>query len=130
MPAAWQLVDRSTGASVVESLELADGFWTRLAGLQFRKSLSAEQGLLLVPCSSVHSCCVRFPLDIAMLDRAGQVLRVRRGVRPWRLVFAPRRTHAVLEMPAGSERVFPGQWLSIRGLPDEDLPKSLQFLRA
>lgn len=130
MPQPWRLIDRDSGDVVIESLALADGYWSRLLGLQFRAGLPAGSGLLLAPCSSVHTCCMRFALDIALLDRRGQVLSVRRHVPPWRLVFAPRSTHAVLETSAGGCLwLAEGQSLAVPGSAGESLPKALEFLR-
>jgi uncharacterized protein len=125
----WRLVDRASGRMIVARLELADGFWSRLVGLQFRKSLPPGQGLLLTPCGSVHTCCLRFPIDIVALDREGRVVAVRRAVSPWRVVFLP-RCWAILESSAHSLQLAVGERLAaIPSAPSAALPKSLQFLR-
>ena len=87
MGGTWRLVNETTGKAVVARLTIADGFWSRLAGLQFRRELPSDAGLLLVPCASVHTCFVRFPLDVVFLDDAGRVLSIRRNLRPWRLAW-------------------------------------------
>jgi hypothetical protein len=124
------VIDAENGKTVVETLELADGFFSRLIGWQFRRRPTDGQGLLLVPCSSVHTCFVRFALDLVLLDRDGRVLAVRRGVRPWRAVWPVRGTHAVLEVPAGSACTEPGRRLRVQGPDGEAVPKSLRFLAA
>jgi uncharacterized protein len=124
----WQLVDLETGRTIVEALELADGYWSRLVGWQLRRPPASGRGLLLVPCASVHTCLLRFALDLVMFDSTGRVLAVRRGVRPWRVVFAPRNTHAVLEMIAPGAETEVGQLLRARSSVGGDLPKSLRFL--
>ena len=78
----WQLELQGSGRIVVERLTIADGYWSRLAGLQFRRPLPPGDGLLLVPCASIHTMWMRFAIDAAMLDRAGKVLAIRRAVRP------------------------------------------------
>ena len=105
MASTWRLVSETTGKTVVAQLKIADGFWSRLVGLQFRRPLPSDAGLLLVPCNSVHTCFVRFPVDVVFLDNRGCVLAVRHNLRPWRLAFGPRKTHAVLEMIAGAAGV-------------------------
>jgi uncharacterized membrane protein (UPF0127 family) len=114
MASIWRLVSKTTGQTVVAQLRIADGFWSRLVGLQFRRPLSSDTGLLLVPCNSVHTCFVRSPVDVVFLDGHGCVLTVRRNLRPWRLAFGPRRTHAVLEMPTGTTAVEPGEALRLQ----------------
>ncbi|HEV8068131.1 MAG TPA: DUF192 domain-containing protein [Planctomycetaceae bacterium] len=126
--AEWQLVESRTGRTVVENCELADTYWSRLVGWQLRRAPEAGRGLLLVPCASVHTCLVRFPLDLVMLDKSGRVLTVRRGIRPWRAVLAPRRTHAVLEMAAPGAEIATGEVLRARYSVVGHLPKSLRFL--
>ena len=113
MASTWRLVSETTGKTVVAQLTIADGFWSRLAGLQFRRPLASDAGLLLVPCNSVHTCFVRFPVDVVFLDGNGSVLAVRPSLRPWRLAWGPRKTHAVLEMLAGSAALQPGEKLRL-----------------
>jgi uncharacterized membrane protein (UPF0127 family) len=96
-----RLVERSSGRPVVDCLEIADGFWSRLVGLQLRSEPPPGFGLLLVPCSSIHTGFMRFPIDVLALNRDGRVVDVRHGVRPWRLVVPQRPTFAILEVASG-----------------------------
>ncbi len=93
------LVD-SAGTVIIPRLELADTFLKRLVGLQFRKALPGDSGLCIWPCSSIHTCFMRFSIDVWMLDRQGRVLKCRRRVRPWRLAIAPR------ELTLSSKRLW------------------------
>ena len=127
----WCLMREGSTELVVRDLIVADSFWTRLAGLQFRRKLPPESALLLVPGGSIHTIGVLFSLDVVMLDRAGMVLEVRRGVPPFRVVAAPKGTHAVLEMVAGSCTLVRNEKLQVvarRESPVAPLPRSLQFL--
>lgn len=63
---------------------VADRFGTRLCGLMFRRALPPGAGLLLVRCSSIHCCFMRFAIDAVYLDRDLRVVGVE-TVRPWRL---------------------------------------------
>ncbi len=110
-----QLVRAATGLVVIPTVAVADGYWSRLAGLQFRAPLPPGHGLLLVGCSSVHTCFLRFALDLVMLDREWRVVETRRGVRPWRVVWPARTTHTILEMTAGEAPALePGTELVLR----------------
>jgi uncharacterized membrane protein (UPF0127 family) len=127
----YRLVERASGRVVVERLELADRFWSRLVGLQFRGGLPSGQALLLIPCGSVHTCWLRFPIDIAALDRQGRVLSVRRAVAPWRAVLLPRGAWAVLESSAHSLQLAEGDHVAAESsTPEASLPNSLQFLQS
>jgi hypothetical protein len=72
----------------------------RLRGLIGRSRLEPGHGLLLSPARSVHTCFMRFPVDVVFLDRDLAVLGVARAVVPWRL-RGRRGARAVLELAAG-----------------------------
>ena len=105
------LVRAATGQTVIERLEIADNFWSRFVGLQFRCELPVGCGLLIQPCSSVHTCFLRFSIDVVFLDGDGKVLATKRAVRPWRLAFGPRGSKIVLEMHAGTADFAIGETL-------------------
>jgi uncharacterized membrane protein (UPF0127 family) len=126
----WRLVSKTTGKTLVARLTIADKFWSRLVGLQFRRALGSDAGLLLVPCNSVHTCFVRFPVDVIFLDGNGSVLAIRRSLRPWRLAWGPRGSRAALEVVAGSADLQPGEKLRLEPAEgDVTPPKSVAFLR-
>jgi len=113
MSQEYKLVVRGTGRCVVARLRLATTWFQRLKGLQFRRTIPADAGLLLAPCNSVHTCFVFFALDIALIDAKGTVLAVHRKVRPWRAILPLRGAHSVLEVSAGRLSVEPGDTLAI-----------------
>jgi uncharacterized protein len=91
------------GSPVCECCELADTFLARLRGLMGRRRLATGGGMLLRPAGSVHTCFMRFPIDVVVLDRELRVLSVVHQVRPWRTAGS-RRGRAVLELAAGEAR--------------------------
>ena len=116
MAGAFQLVDARTDEIVVPRLRLANTFWTRFRGLQLLPRLAEDEGLLITPCRSLHSHWMRFAIDVALLDRTGNVLAIHHTVRPWRFVIGVPGTHQVLEVAAGerSSRWSLGQRLVVR----------------
>jgi uncharacterized protein len=95
------LVRNTTRNSVLaESADVADTSAMRQKGLLGRSSLLVGQGLWIVPCEAVHTCGMRFPIDVLYLDRKKRVRKLRRAMAPWRfsLCFL---AHSVLELPAG-----------------------------
>ncbi|TMK66941.1 MAG: DUF192 domain-containing protein [Actinobacteria bacterium] len=88
------------GRTVCERCVLADTALTRMRGLLGRRDLPSGEGILLRPASSVHTAFMRFPIDAVFLDREGRVLKIARGLRPWKTA-AGRRAKAVLELSAG-----------------------------
>jgi uncharacterized membrane protein (UPF0127 family) len=90
----------ATGAVVCESCLVADSPLLRLRGLLGRPPLRGDEGLLLRPTGSIHTCFMGFPIDAVFLDRDWRVLHIARDVKPWRTA-ASRRARAVLELRAG-----------------------------
>jgi uncharacterized membrane protein (UPF0127 family) len=77
-------------------------FHERLVGLLGRDRLEAGEALWIEPCSSVHTWFMRFPLDVLFVDRAGAVVAVHPGLRPFAATRLHRRARAALELPAGT----------------------------
>ena len=106
---AWLLRD----GKVLATLEVADGFQSRLKGLLGRDAV--EGALLLKPASSVHTFGMRFPIDVAFCDKDLRVLDT--VCMPRHRLGRPRlRAHCVIEAEAGAfERwgLRPGDQLEI-----------------
>ena len=81
----------------------ADRWHQRLRGLLLRAPLQPGQGLLITPCSSVHTLAMGYPLDLLFLDRDHRVVGWREAVRPWRGAWC-RGAYSTLEMPVNSLR--------------------------
>lgn len=109
-----QLVRQSDGAVVIKELVVADSFWMRLRGLQFRKPLSRDEAWMLAPCSSIHTCFMSFPIDVIMLDREGMVIDIRHHLKPWRLYVCARGTRTVVETATGAVELSIGDSLQVR----------------
>lgn len=83
-------------------LEVASSLGRRTRGLLGRDAESLRgRALLLTPAQGVHTLGMRFPLDVAYLDRRLTVLAVR-TMRPHRLGHPRLRARYVLEAEAGA----------------------------
>lgn len=82
-------------------IEVADSFFARLRGLMGRRSLAPADGLLLVPCSSVHMCFMRFAIDVVYLDKDYHIRKIVPGLRPWIGVSWCSGAGSALELEAG-----------------------------
>lgn len=97
------------GAVAVPQTWLANRPWSRLRGLLARPRLDGEarQALWLLPCGSVHTMGMGYPLDIVFLDRAGRVLDWCEGLRPWRARHCRGATQTVELAPGGIATLEP-----------------------
>jgi len=96
-----RLVNVSTSEVVVQHVELANTWWSRFIGLQFRKELPTNTALLIAPCSSIHTCWMRFAIDVVFLDADGVIVDVRDNLRPWSICFSRSPATQVLEFSNG-----------------------------
>ena len=87
-------------------IEVADSFFTRLRGLMGRKSLADGQGLLIVPCSSIHMCFMRFAIDAVYINREYEILKIVSGLRPWLGLSWCSSAWAVIELKNGEAKQY------------------------
>lgn len=77
--------------------------WERARGLIGRPPPPAGAVMGFRRCSALHTCFMRYPIDILFVDREGREVRFLRGVRPWRLfVWGGRRAVAAFEAAAAA----------------------------
>jgi uncharacterized membrane protein (UPF0127 family) len=110
-----RLIDAATGTIVASDVKTALDSASRRQGLLGREAWAAGQALVLAPCAAVHTCFMRFPIDVVFVDRAGRVRKVAEHLRAWRMAASP-RAFAAIEMAAGSAAaagVRPGTRLAI-----------------
>ena len=84
------------------SFEVLDSLFRKAKGL-LRDSEGRQ--VMLRRCSSIHTFCMRYPIDVAFVKRGGSVVLSERMVRPGRIVRA-RGASFVLERP-GSDSPWP-----------------------
>jgi len=80
---------------------MADTSEKRRTGLLKHERLERGEGLWIVPCESVHTFFMKFPIDLVYLDKKKIVRKVRNAVPAWR-VSACLTAHSILELPAGT----------------------------
>src|ERR1700679_955818 len=96
-----QVTNVTRGTVLATRLEAAHTGPSRRKGLLGRDGLAPGEGLWIVPCESVHTFFMRFPIDLVYLDRKNTIKKVRSAVGAWRL-WACLSAHSILELPAGT----------------------------
>lgn len=86
---------------LIANVQKTSTAFERMRGLLARPPLKTGEGLLISPCSSVHTFGMRYALDLIFLDSSGRVLQLVQSLRPWRMAacFA---AYATLELPPGT----------------------------
>lgn len=85
---------------VIGSSWIADNPLYRLIGLLGKKTLEADECMLITPCHFVHTIGMSFSIDLVFLDMQGNILKVAHDVPPNRFRGC-RIAKSVLECPSG-----------------------------
>jgi uncharacterized membrane protein (UPF0127 family) len=85
-----------TGAHVAA----ATAFFSRVRGLMFRKTFPWS-GLLIIPCSGIHTFFMRFSIDVVFINKDNKVTKIADHLAPWNIALPGGFSSAVLELPAG-----------------------------
>ncbi len=112
-----QLENRTNNLVILPNLSSAANLWQRTAGLLALPPLGVGEGLLLQPCTGIHTWFMRYPIDVIFLDKHGVVIKVVENLRPFRIAGPLLRARSIIEMAPGTLRRTPvtnGDRLTIR----------------
>lgn len=91
-----------SGAVVAARVAVTATRAERARGLLGRATFEPDEGLWITPSRGVHTCGMRFAIDLIALDASGTVIDCVASLRPWRVRLPRRRVVGVLELPEGS----------------------------
>ena len=91
----------SQGRVLADRADIADTSAKRRTGLLKHTKLDPGEGLWIAPTEGVHTFGMKFPIDVAFLNRAKKVLKIRPNMVRARIAISL-RAHSVLELPAGT----------------------------
>ena len=97
-----RVVNRTRGILLGDKVRTAGTFLSRLAGLLGTAAIAEGEGLWIVPCRSVHTLGMRYPIDVAFLDARGVVVGILEGFPPNRVGRVHRDARGALELRAGT----------------------------
>lgn len=73
----------------------------RMKGLLGSPPPNPDEGLLIKPCSSIHTFAMRYPIDIFFMNDGWTIVKTVANLKPWRIAAAPAAS-MVVELRAGS----------------------------
>lgn len=68
-----KLINKTNDKEVLSKLNRANTFITRFIGLM-GKTINPNEGLLIKPCSSIHTFFMKMEIDVIFLDKNNQVI--------------------------------------------------------
>jgi uncharacterized protein len=82
------------------SIRVANSFISRARGLLFSSRLKENEGIWIIPCSSIHTFFMSYPIDVVFLDKYGVVEKIIEQVTPFSLSIC-NKAHSVVEFKSG-----------------------------
>jgi uncharacterized membrane protein (UPF0127 family) len=86
---------------LAKKARLARTFYQRFSGWMGRPAVGEEEALVLLPCQAIHTCFLKFPLDVVFVAADGRVMFTLADLRPFRFSPFVRHSRLVIELPAG-----------------------------
>lgn len=96
-----EIINQENKVVLVSRLYIAQTFWSRLKGLLGTSELTAGEGLLIRPCSSIHTFGMRYPIDVLFLSSELKVLKIVHSIPAMRAACCWGSAVA-LELPVGT----------------------------
>jgi uncharacterized membrane protein (UPF0127 family) len=115
---AVRVVNRTRGILLGDKVRTASTLLARFVGLLGTAAIAEGEGLWIVPCRSVHTLGMRYPIDVAFLDARGVVVGILEGLPPNRVGRVFREARGALELRSGilaATGTVPGDRLEFEG---------------
>lgn len=97
-----KLIDKKSKKVILTDIKIADNFYSRLIGLLGKSSLDRGQGLIIKPCKSVHSFFMRFPIDVAFIDKHNKICFLMNSMQVNKISPFVITASYVIEAPSGT----------------------------
>ena len=89
---------------ICNRLMTAHSFHRRALGLLGTRHLHVDSGLWLKPCRQIHTCFMRYAIDVVFIDDESCITALHATVPPGRIRTAPGHTVSTIELAAGRIR--------------------------
>jgi hypothetical protein len=96
-----KVVNKTRQTILAENATIAKTPLKRMIGLLNRKAFKPGEALIIRPCNSIHTCFMRFPIDVAFVDANNRITKTIRAMRPFRISGIYLKAVSCLELPAG-----------------------------
>lgn len=97
-----RIINQTQNTIVAKRAALADTMLSRLVGLLNRRSLDADEGLVITQCRSIHMFFMKFAIDVIFVDRKGIVVGLVPAIKPFGMSPYFWRADRAIEVPVGT----------------------------
>src|SRR5574344_1306230 len=101
---------------IAEEVKVANNIVTRTIGLLSRKFLNINEGLIILPCHSIHTWFMRFNIDVIFVNKKNKAIATYKNVKPFRILPIHITSRYVIELTSGvidKERIQKGDEIRI-----------------
>lgn len=116
-----EVANRTKGTLLANRCLIAVTAFERMKGLLGTSELEDGCGMLIVPCNSIHTFFMRYPIDTAFLNDDLRIVYVTHSLPPWRVCIPIGvKARMALELPSGKltrTNTTVGDELEIKLLP-------------
>ena len=100
--ATKRIINRTKNTLLADRAEVANTHFKRLKGLLGKEALKEGEGLIIKPCSSIHTFFMRFSIDAIFLDKNNSVVAIAESLPPSRFFGSLLKGKLVIELPLGT----------------------------
>ncbi|MDZ7837755.1 MAG: DUF192 domain-containing protein [Actinomycetota bacterium] len=112
-----KLVRLGDGKVISKSVVLADSWFKKTFGLLVGPALVDDQCLMIAGCRSIHTLGMSYGIDVVFIDTRGRIVKIYRGLKPYRVTGFVSGAEAVIEFKggvAGSKQLASKQVLNLQ----------------
>lgn len=92
---------KKDGKAFLRSAKIAKSFSDRLIGLMFKLPSSNYDGLIIDSCNSIHTCFMKYNIDVIFINKSDQVVKFIKNIKPWRMTLMYFSAARVIEYESG-----------------------------
>lgn len=94
-------IDLTINNKTITDVYVAGTFYERFKGLMF-VSKQNSFNLLIKNCNSVHTCFMKFNIDVYCLDKNYKIIKTYNNIKPFRFILPLNKVCNILEIPTAN----------------------------
>ncbi len=94
-----RFINETKGTVIADKGIIASSPAARAQGLLGKDNIKPGEGLLITPCSSIHTFFMHFAIDVIYLDSEHRVVKLVESLKPWRISVGGKGSKEVIEVP-------------------------------
>ena len=97
-----KLINKTKNIILAENVTIANTVSKRIRGLLGREDFNQGEALIIKPCNSIHTCFMRFPIDVLFVDKGNKVIQAISSITPFHFTNIYFRAAFAIELPFGT----------------------------